>query len=74
MLVAPQHTAKNNYYKCAGYLLDSFKMKAITATIRIKLAGKETYYFAYFMYTLSKKYDLYFLVRGKCNQTLHSKG
>lgn len=49
-------------------------MEAITATIRIKLAEKETYYFAYFMYTLSKKYDLYFLVRGKCNQSLQSKG
>lgn len=49
-------------------------MEAITATVRIKLAEKETYYFAYFMYTLSKKYDLYFLVRGKCNQSLQSKG
>lgn len=48
-------------------------MKAITAAVRIKRAVKETYYFAYFMYTLLKKYDLYFLVRGECNQGRRSK-
>lgn len=45
-------------------------MKAVSA--KNKAGLKEAYYFAYFMYILSKKYDLYFLFGVECNQDLSS--
>lgn len=52
------------------YFCDVYKMKAVSAKNRAGLKG--AYYFAYFMYILSKKYDLYFLFGVEYNQDLSS--
>lgn len=46
-------------------------MKTVSA--KNKAGLKEAYYFAYFMYMLSKKYDLYFLFGVERNQDLSSQ-
>lgn len=56
--------------KSSLYFCDICKMKAVPA--KNKAGLKEAHYFAYFMYILSKKYDLYFLFGVECNQNLSS--
>lgn len=45
-------------------------MKAVSS--KNKARPKEAYYFAYFMYILSMKYDPYFLLGVECNQDMSS--